>query len=47
VAQEPRSETRAESHRLLDAAGWAVQDFKQADTHVEHGVPVREIGSDI
>ena len=41
MAQEPEAAARAEIDRLLTAAGWAVQDFKQADIHAARGVAIR------
>ncbi len=38
----PEQLARAETDRLLAAAGWAVQDFKQANLHASRGVALRE-----
>ena len=42
MAQEPEAAARAEIDRLLMAAGWAVQDLRQADIHAARGVAIRE-----
>lgn len=42
MAPGPEAAARAEIDRLLTAAGWAVQDFKQADIHAARGVAIRE-----
>ena len=39
---EPEAEARAEIDRLLDAAGWRVQDIAKADLHAAPGVALRE-----
>jgi type I restriction enzyme R subunit len=38
----PEQRARQGIDRLLAAAGWAVQDFKQADLHAARGVALRE-----
>ena len=42
MAEKPEQRARAEIDRLLEAAGWAVQDFKQAQIHAARGVALRE-----
>lgn len=38
----PEELARIEIDRLLTAAGWAVQDYRQVDLHASLGVAVRE-----
>jgi type I restriction enzyme R subunit len=42
VTDKPEQQARAEIDRLLQAAGWAVQDFKAANIHAVCGVALRE-----
>lgn len=42
----PEQRARAEIDRLLTAAGWAVQDFKQTNLHATQGVALREFALD-
>jgi type I restriction enzyme, R subunit len=38
----PEERARQSIDRLLTAAGWAVQDFKDADLHAARGIALRE-----
>jgi type I site-specific restriction endonuclease len=38
----PEEQARQTIDALLAAAGWSVQDFKQADIHAARGVAIRE-----
>lgn len=42
MADKPEQLARAEIDRLLQAAGWSVQDFKSANIHATRGVAPRE-----
>ncbi|MDH5539535.1 MAG: DEAD/DEAH box helicase family protein, partial [Rhizobacter sp.] len=42
MAATPEENARAEIDRLLQAAGWAVQDVAAANLHAAHGVAIRE-----
>ena len=42
MAEKPEERARTEIDQLLTAAGWAVQDFKQANIHAGCGVAIRE-----
>lgn len=42
MAGKPEERARAEIDRLLEAAGWSVQDVKAANIHATQGVALRE-----
>lgn len=42
MAGKPEERARAEIDRLLQAAGWSVQDVKAANIHAAQGVALRE-----
>lgn len=41
MAKTPGQRARTEMERLLEAAGWLVQDYKQAQIHAARGVTIR------
>lgn len=42
MADRPEEQARAEIDRLLTAAGWSVQNYKEANIHAARGVALRE-----
>lgn len=43
MTDKPEEKARAEIDRLLQAAGWAVQDVKAANIHAARGRPRRAV----
>ena len=42
MPQAPEQLARAAIDRLLQAAGWVVQDYRATDLHAARGVAIRE-----